>query len=215
VLTPYPSYALLDNLRDESGQPWFDAVGIQSHMHLGPWAPRYVWEVCERYARLGRPLHFTEVTVLSGERLPGDRWGPTRFEYEVMQGDAVPALYTLLFSHPTVEAVTWWDLSDRGAWKGAAAGLLRSDMSPKPAYERLEDLVKRQWWTRVRGETNAQGEFVCRAFHGRHRLTVQPPAGPAVHHEFDCLREADNRVEIVVPWHGVARTLVGPAPNCY
>ena len=212
VLTAYPSYSVLDALRDRSGQPLFDAVGIQSHMHLGPWAPRYVWEVCERYARLGRPLHFTEFTVLSGERLPGRRWGPTRFEYEVMQGDAVPALYSLLFSHPAVEAVTWWDLSDRGAWKGAAGGLLRSDMSRKPAYERLEDLIKRQWWTRVRGETNPQGAFVFRAFYGRHQACVRHPAGREVRHEFECLREADNVVEIVIPDNGGATTL-SPTPG--
>jgi len=199
VLTAYPSYALLDALRDGAGEPLFDGVGIQSHMHLGPWAPRYVWEVCERYARLGRPLHFSEVTILSGERLAEGRWGPTRFEYEVMQGEAVPALYSLLFSHPAVEGITWWDLSDRGAWKGAAAGLLRSDMSCKPAYERLEDLIRRRWWTRVRGETDLRGEFALRAFHGRHRVTVDLSAGREVHREFDCARGGESRVEIVVP----------------
>ncbi|MCD6507549.1 hypothetical protein J7M22_13115 [Candidatus Poribacteria bacterium] len=48
----------------------------------------------------------------------------------------------MLFSHPSVEAITWWDFSDRGAWQGTAAGFLRKDMSPKPAYERLTELVK-------------------------------------------------------------------------
>ena len=44
----------------------YDAIGIQSHMHKGLWPLERVWETCEAYARFGLPLHFTEVTVLSG-----------------------------------------------------------------------------------------------------------------------------------------------------
>jgi endo-1,4-beta-xylanase len=44
-----------------------DAVGIQSHMHRGEWTLERVWEVCETYARFGKPLHFTEITALSGQ----------------------------------------------------------------------------------------------------------------------------------------------------
>ena len=44
-----------------------DAIGIQSHMHGGEWPLEKAWQVCETYARFGRPLHFTELTVLSGE----------------------------------------------------------------------------------------------------------------------------------------------------
>jgi len=199
VLTQYPMYTLLDSLREESGRPLYDAVGLQSHMHLGPWSLAGTWDVCNRFSRLGVPLHFSEVTVLSGERLDGNRWGPSRFAYEIMQRDYVPKLYTLLFGHPAVQAITWWDLSDRGAWKGAAAGLLRADMSPKPAYEQLHDLIKRQWWTRVDGETDARGEFSFRAFYGRHRLTARSTDGREVQQEFDWLPGQENRVEIVLP----------------
>ena len=45
--------------------------------------------------------------------------------------------YTALFAHPAVQAITWWDFSDLGAWLGAPAGWLRRDMSPKPVYDRL------------------------------------------------------------------------------
>ena len=48
----------------------------------------------------------------------------------------------MIFSHPAVEAITWWDFSDRGAWQRAPAGFLRDDLSPKPAYERLQQPVK-------------------------------------------------------------------------
>jgi len=38
--------------------------------------------------------------------------------------------YRLLFSHPSVEAITWWDLHDPSY--SELSGLLRSDLSPKP-----------------------------------------------------------------------------------
>jgi GH35 family endo-1,4-beta-xylanase len=199
VLTQYPVYPLLDSLRDESGRPLYDAVGIQGHMHLGPWSLGGTWKVCEHFARLGVPLHFSEVTVLSGERLDNHRWGRSRFEYEIMQRDYVPKLYTLLFGHPAVQGITWWDLSDRGAWKGAPAGLLREDMSPKPAYEQLLDLIKRQWWTDVEGETDTDGAFSFRAFYGRYRVTARSREGRVVRHEFDWLPGQENRVKLVVP----------------
>jgi GH35 family endo-1,4-beta-xylanase len=199
VLTQYPMFSLLDSLREESGRPLYDAVGIQSHMHPGHWSLAGTWDLCNRVARLSVPLHFSEVTVLSGERLDGNRWGPSRFGYEILQRDYVPELYTLLFGHPAVQSITWWDLSDRGAWKGAPGGLLRADMSPKPAYEQLHDLIKRRWWTQVEGETDAQGEFSFRAFYGRHRLTARSRDGREDQQEFDWLPGRENHVEIVLP----------------
>jgi len=226
VLTPYPAYALLDSLRDQSGRTLYDAVGIQSHMHLGLWSPRYVAAVCEKFGNLGVPVHFSEVTVLSGARgdprglnlpavqgAPGENtrrtasapaqgkdggWDPTSFEYEVMQAEYVPRLYTQLFGHPAVAAITWWDLTDRGAWKGAAAGLLRADMSPKPVYERLLDLIKRRWWTRMRGETNHDGELFLRPFYGRHRITARHRDGREVTRECEWLPRGEPMIEVVL-----------------
>jgi GH35 family endo-1,4-beta-xylanase len=151
-----------------------DAVGIQSHMHRGEWTLERAWEVCETYARFGKPLHFTEITVLSGQHgweLP--RPWPSTPEGEQRQADYVERFYTLLFSHPAVEAITWWDFSDRFAWQGAPAGWLREDLSPKPAYERVRRLLREQWWTPTQTlTTNAQGTARLRGFLGTYRLTV-------------------------------------------
>jgi GH35 family endo-1,4-beta-xylanase len=169
--------ALLSELRDANSLP--DAVGIQSHMHQGVWPLSRVWETCETFARFGRPLHFTEVTVLSAETRtginyrgrPATDW-PTTPAGEASQAEYVANFYTLLFSHPAVRAITWWDLSDEGAWLGAPAGLLRRDMTPKPAYERLLQLVRGKWWTRASGRTNGAGEYETRAFLGSYKITV-------------------------------------------
>jgi GH35 family endo-1,4-beta-xylanase len=189
-------YQLLDGLR-EGGTLLFDAVGIQSHMHDGGWPLRRVREVCDTYARLGLPLHFTETTLVSGPRLgPGENWGPTTPELEARQAEAVARFYTMLFAQPAVQAITWWDFSDRGAWQRAAAGLVRADMTPKPAYERLLSLVKGEWWTRTEGTTDAQGQFALDAFGGRYAVTAEGPDGRPAALEMVWRTGAENRVEL-------------------
>jgi len=163
---------LLEELKDTDGRLPLSAIGIQSHQHGGTWSNRKIWEVCERFGRFGLPLHFTETTILSGQRgwqLPHDKW-PSTPEGEKHQAQEVVRFYTMLFSHPAVEAITWWDFSDLGAWQGAPAGLLRKDMSPKPAYEELMRLIKGQWWTRTEGKTNQDGELAWEGFHGQYTI---------------------------------------------
>lgn len=162
-----------------------DAVGIQSHMHNGEWSPEKIWETCETYARFAKPLHFTEVSVLSGAKSTGGvegggdpkPWLSTPAG-EQQQADYVEQFYTLLFSHPAVEAITWWDFKDGGVtWRLAPAGLLREDLTPKPAYERLRGLIKGKWWTRAEVTTDRGGAGVVRGFMGRYRVTVESPRG--------------------------------------
>jgi GH35 family endo-1,4-beta-xylanase len=169
--------ALLRELDEGKGGRPFDVIGIQSPMHGGTWSNARVWEVCERFARFGVPLHFTETTIPSGERVPGGRAWPSSAEGEKRQADEAERFYTMLFSHPAVAAITWWDFSDRGAWQGGPAGFLRADMSPKPAYERLHQLIRERWWTHTSARTDAAGEAACRAFLGEHRVTVTTAAG--------------------------------------
>jgi endo-1,4-beta-xylanase len=149
-----------------------NCFGIQSHMHGGEWPLTKAWQVCETFARFRKPLHFTELTVISGEHgwrkpLP---W-PTTPEGETRQADYVEKLYTLLFSHPAVEAITWWDFMD-GAWMGAPAGLVRADLTPKPAYDRLLALLKDRWWTRLDAVTDNDGVARFRGFTGSYGITV-------------------------------------------
>lgn len=169
-----PAYEkLIEQLVDDQGKPIYDVIGIQSHMHGGVWPNERIWEVCERFARFGVPLHFTETTIVSGERgrQRGVPW-PTTPEGEARQAREVVRFYTMLFSHPAVEAITWWDFSDRRAWQGAPAGFLRADMSPKPAYHELMKLIKGKWWTRTEGTTDSQGRFAFRGFSGDYRVRV-------------------------------------------
>lgn len=194
-----PSYYQILDAQREKGELTFDAVGIQSHMHGGCWPLHKLWNDCDTYTKLGRPLHFTETTLVSGPRLgPGENWGATTPEGEAKQADETAKFYTAVFAHPATHALTWWDLSDHGAWQRAAAGWLRKDMSPKPVYERLHSLIKGEWWTKVTGQPNALGVFPLQAYYGRHRVIVELPSGHKSITEVDWRRDRKNRFEIVV-----------------
>ena len=65
-----PAYErVIEQLVDEKGKRLYDVIGIQSHMHGGVWSNGQIWKVCQEFSRFGVPLHFTETTILSGERV--------------------------------------------------------------------------------------------------------------------------------------------------
>ncbi|NOX57055.1 MAG: 1,4-beta-xylanase [Planctomycetes bacterium] len=197
---------LIDQLRDEKGRPLFDVIGIQSHMHGGPWPNGKIWDVCERFSRFGVPLHFTETTILSGRRIRrgsgqhkrGEAW-PTTPDGEQWQKREVERFYTMLFSHPAVEAITWWDFSDWAAWQGAPAGFLRKDMSPKPAYRRLQELIKKEWWTGPTTQlTGSDGRVRFRAFLGDYEVQVVTPDGRRHQQTFRLPQRGEHSLRISI-----------------
>jgi len=162
-----------------------DGVGIQTHMHKELWPMDKLWTVCETYAQFGLPLHFTELTVLSGKFKDKDDndWATDRKDWnttpegEQRQLEYGQKLYTVLFSHPAVEAITWWDFSDLRSWTAAPSGLLRKDMSPKPLYLWLMDAFHRKWSTDVVVKSDGAGLIKVQAFYGEYEITAKNSAG--------------------------------------
>ena len=195
-----PAYEqLLQQLVDSQGRRLYDVIGIQSHMHGGTWDDRKVWEVCERFARFGVPLHFTETTILSGD--PGRRGNRRRGlafdggEGVVAGGRGGAVLHpAVLASRRGGHHLVGLCRSQRLA--GMPAGFLRADLSAKPAYERLLGLVKGRWWTRVSGRTDEKGQFAFRGFLGRYRVTVTSPGGQQVTRDMTLQKGTGNQLEI-------------------
>ena len=176
--TTYVNLDMLAQLKKDGKLP--DAIGIQAHMHDGTWSPRKTWTLCQNFSQLGRPIHITEITVLSGlAQGAGETqtYKPTTPEGEAAQGAYVKQFYTILFSHPAVQAITWWDLSDHNAWRNAPAGLLHEDMSPKPAYTQLLSLIHKTWWTDETKRTDAHGALQDRVFYGAYTITATDSHG--------------------------------------
>jgi GH35 family endo-1,4-beta-xylanase len=159
-----------------------DAIGLQTHMHQGYWGEEAMLAMVDRFARYGLPLHLTENTLLSGGLMPAEivdlndyqpaSW-PSTPEGEARQADELVRHYRSLVGHPAVASITYWGITDAGAWLGAPAGLLRADGTRKPAYDALRELVRGEWWlapTRLR--TDAEGRIRVSGFLGGYRVTA-------------------------------------------
>lgn len=157
-----------------------DVLGIQSHMHQGYWGLEKTLNVLDRFARYNLPIHFSEANLVSGSLMPAEiadlndhvvsEW-PTTPEGEERQAREAAEFYTTLVAHPSVEAVTWWDFVD-GGWLKAPAGLLRTDLSSKPVYDALHDLIKGQWWLPpTTAATDENGRIQVSGFAGQYTAT--------------------------------------------
>ena len=90
-------------------------------------------------------------------------------------------MYSVLFAHPLVEAITTWDFTD-GCWLGAPSGLLRQDNSVKPAYEALKALIHGNWETHAHLTTDAEGRLDFTGFKGEYTLSCrQEKASVSLH----------------------------------
>ncbi len=154
------------------------AIGIQSHQHQGYWGLEKLNDVLERFSRFRLPIHFTENTLVSGELMPPhivdlndwqvDSW-PTTPDGEERQAREVSEMYSVLFAHPLVEAITTWDFID-GCWLKAPSGFLRADGSEKPAYFALKQLIHGDWETHETLSTDSEGRIAFTGFKGDYIL---------------------------------------------
>ncbi len=161
------------------------AIGIQSHQHQGYWGLEKLNDVLERFSRFGLPIHFTENTLISGKLMPPHivdlndwqvgEW-PSTPEFEDRQAREIREMYTVLFAHPRVEAITTWDFND-GCWLKAPSGFVHEDNSEKPSYYALQQLIHGDWETHETLTTDEDGFLSFAGFKGDY--TLQAAAGNA------------------------------------
>ena len=179
-------------LRD--GITHLDSIGMQFHSFFPVereggdegnrrYNPRILFKVMDLYARLGKAEQITEMTIPSYT---------DKIEDEEVQAELLANLYPIFFSHPAMEAVIYWNLVDGYAYtvNGLAGagdmtqgentyhgGLLRFDMSEKPAFTVLKNLIRHEWHTSatVKAEKTDKAEknlVQFRGFYGDYKLTV-------------------------------------------
>lgn len=172
-----PEYEQLITECLDAGIP-IDVIGLQTHQHQGYMGREKLENILSRFSRFGLPLHFTENTIISGDLMPKHivdlndwqvpEW-PTTPEGEERQAREVKEIYTILFEHPSVEAITSWDPAD-GKWLGAPSGFLRKDNSEKPVYHEMMKTIKGEWWTDTEITTDENGEADICGFKGEYEV---------------------------------------------
>lgn len=142
VLTPL---AYLDRVMDAGVD--FDVVGVQIYFPARDMLA--VARMLDEYARFGKPVHITELGVSSGERAAAsdeaEQLRRTRGAWhqpwcEKVQADWMEWFYTMAYTRPEMEAVTWWDFADPAFIP--TGGFVREDATPKAAYHRLHALLR-------------------------------------------------------------------------
>lgn len=136
--------------------------------------PAYLRSILDSFAGLIPHLTISEITI------PSYSW---EAEDEQFQADVIEHLYTTWFAHPNIDQIIYWNLVDGygyGAEPGEMekgenyfhGGLLRFDLSPKPAYERIRYLFREKWHTDETLATSNDGNASCRGFYGDYEVTV-------------------------------------------
>ncbi len=130
----------------------FDAFGL--HFVFG--APQegmlvrdmlQISSMLDRFANFNKPLHVSAAVAPSsvipgrGGDSPVAGGGVWHAEWsEEVQARWLERLLSIAFSKPFVETVAWRDLVDNSGRIPPTGGLLRSDLTPKPAYDRLLEI---------------------------------------------------------------------------
>ncbi len=196
-----PYYMLIERGKNKGAR--IDAIGIQFHVFSKEWErdmydPELIMEVLDTYAQFGAPIQITEITIPAYSDSAED---------EALQADLLENLYTLWFSHPSVEMITYWNVVDGYAAHAPLGdmskgenrffgGLIRFDMSRKPAFERICYLFSEKWNTRETCYTNLNGECCISAFYGDYDVEVD-----GTHYEISLTKEGEGAVELIIPDH--------------
>ncbi|WP_404788183.1 endo-1,4-beta-xylanase [Altericista sp. CCNU0014] len=125
----------------------FEIVGLQLY-----YPDQDLFEIdrlLERFSALGKPIHITELGVSSATGIDEqsylkDARGLWHKPWsQTIQADWIEQFYTICYSKPAIEAISWWDFSDRGCF-WPFGGLLDRNMQPKESFYRLKTLLA-QW----------------------------------------------------------------------
>lgn len=87
------------------------------------------------------------------------------------QANEMCEMYTELFAHPLVEAITTWDLTD-GKWLGAPSGVLTVDNQEKLSYKALMKLIHGDWETHAEFTTDENGVVEITGFKGEYEISA-------------------------------------------
>ena len=160
-----------------------DAIGMQFHMFnrreneyketRDCYDPEHICRVLDTYARLGLPIHITELTIPAYSNDTED---------EELQAQIIRNIYSLWFCHPATDGIIYWNLVDgfaHGAVPGDMTygenyyygGLIRYDFTPKPAFNVIRNLFEKEWRTNLKLHASSNS-LSFKGFYGQYELEI-------------------------------------------
>ncbi|MBQ3079019.1 MAG: endo-1,4-beta-xylanase [Clostridia bacterium] len=209
-------YAYIENAMLKGAR--IDAIGMQYHMFFRSedeyertrpfYDPQNLIRHMDLYARFNKPLQITEVTIPAYTDLPED---------EQLQAEIITQLFSIWFAHPAVEQIIYWNMIDGYAhlWDPDPetirrsqgnmtlgenyyrGGLLRFDMSPKPAYFAIRNLFEKVWHTDEAAATNTDGECMLRGFYGDYEVEITLPDGTRTE-KITLAKGTENTLNVII-----------------
>ena len=191
-----------------NGITHLDAIGLQYHSFFAREAeeknaakrynPEWIWGLLDLFGRFGLAEQITEMTIPAYSNAEED---------EETQKDLLVALYRTFFAHPAMEAIIYWNLVDGYAYRAEPGdmsagenkyygGLLRFDMSEKPAYTALKKLICEEWHTSLRVPV-INGKATFRGFYGDYRIVAHAD-GKAVPVDFTLSKYKSTSAKILL-----------------
>ena len=195
-----------------------DAIGMQYHLFNKAefeyestrltLNPQNLYDHMDLYSNFGKPLQITEVTI------PAYSW---ESEDEEIQAEIIEKLYSIWFSHPNVEQIIYWNLADGYAhfWdpdpekiKASQGdmtlgenyyygGLLRFDLSRKPAYFKIKELLQKRWHTEAELVTDKNGSAEFRGFYGDYSAVISS-SEEVVRTKISLSKTSENSFDIIL-----------------
>lgn len=185
-LTRSPYYYQLESLASKGVK--YDGIGMQAHIfverqHEATFMRKYfdpirMYDIFDIYEKFGVPIQISELTIPSYN---GDA------EDEEVQAEELRMLYSLWFAHKATDSIVYWNLVDGysyvpGGGKDTlgnpnageniyGGGLLRFDLTPKPAFTMLQNLIHKEWHTELSLETGTSDRAKFKGFYGLYDLT--------------------------------------------
>lgn len=182
-----PYFMMIENALLK-GAP-IDKIGLQNHLFTGADShtpeeyensvrygvnmndPAQYFKGLDLIAELGLPLEITEVTVPTFGDTPED---------EELQADMLKLWYSVWFSHPSVDAVVYWNTVDGYAYTGNAnwvennccGGLWHHDLTPKKSALMLKKLFDEIWHTECELTADKDGYIEFRGFFGGYEVQI-------------------------------------------
>ncbi|PAW79476.1 MAG: glycoside hydrolase family 10 [Verrucomicrobia bacterium Tous-C9LFEB] len=157
--------------------------------------PKRLFKVLDQHASCGVPMHISEVTLPCYKELANS---------EAFQADLMRELYRLWFSHASVEAIYWWNMADGAAYGKEGelcGGLLNADLSEKPAYKALRQLVREEWVSSFEGRSGETFDF--RGYYGTYELTIEHAGGKKT---CEILLSKHNETDFVITLESQAKS---------